>query len=346
MTLPLSLLDLASVPQGGTLSQTFRDSIALARAAEAAGYARVWYAEHHNIASVASSATAVLMAQVAAHTSKIRIGAGGVMLPNHSPLVIAEQFGTLETLHPGRIDLGLGRAPGGDAAVIRALRRDPRASDRFAGDVEELLSLLAAPDPARPLPVRAIPGEGTEVPVWILGSSLFGAELAAKLGLPFAFASHFAPAALMQAAEIYRTQFRPSAHLDQPYFMMSCNVIAAETEAEAQLQATTLLQTFTGLLTNRLERTPPPRADFEVPPAIRHHLDAMLQCTAIGTAEQVAATLSEYRRVLRPDELMLSMPFHDPAARITSARLTVEARDLITADGSSADGPSAGRATA
>ena len=214
MTVPFSMLDLARVTDGGNIAQSFGECVSTAQTAEALGYNRAWYAEHHNMDSVASSATSVLIAHIAAQTKTIRLGAGGIMLPNHSPLTIAEQFGTLETLHPGRIDLGLGRAPGGDQNVIRALRKDgPAAAQRFPQDVVELLSYLDAPDPDAPLPVRAIPGEGTQVPVWILGSSLFGAKLAALLGLPYAFASHFAPNKLFEAAETYRELFKPSDYL-------------------------------------------------------------------------------------------------------------------------------------
>jgi len=229
--LRLSMLDLAAVGSGETIAESFAGSVELARAAERCGYERVWYAEHHNIASIASSATAVLIAHVAAHTSTIRLGAGGVMLPNHSPLVIAEQFGTLAELHPGRIDLGLGRAPGSDQATFRALRRDPRASERFADDVVELQGFLGDESP---IPgITAIPGKGTHVPLYILGSSLYGAQLAAVLGLPYGFASHFAPDHLHDAVRIYRDRFRPSAYCPEPYVIAGVSVIAAPSEEEA-----------------------------------------------------------------------------------------------------------------
>jgi luciferase family oxidoreductase group 1 len=229
-----SILDLASVGSGESVRDALDGTVALARLAEQAGYGRVWYAEHHNIAAIASSATAVLIAHVAAHTSTIRLGAGGIMLPNHSPLVIAEQFGTLATLHPGRIDLGLGRAPGSDQPTMRALRRDPMAADTFPQDVVELQAFLA--DRTRIPHVHAIPGRGTNVPLYILGSSLFGAQLAAALGLPFAFASHFAPDALHPAVDIYRTRFEPSAELEHPYVIAGVNVVAAESEDAAAEQ--------------------------------------------------------------------------------------------------------------
>ncbi len=326
MTTPYSILDLARVTDGGSIAQSFEDCVTTAQAAEQLGYNRVWYAEHHNMASVASSATSVLIAHIAAQTKTIRLGSGGIMLPNHSPLTIAEQFGTLATLHPGRIDLGLGRAPGGDRNVIRALRKDgPAAAQRFPNDVVELMSLLAKPENASVnLGVRAIPGEGTEVPVWILGSSLFGAQLAAHLGLPYAFASHFAPQMLREAAEIYRRDFQPSTFLDKPYFMMACNVFAAETEDEATFHLSTLLQAFIGIITNTRGLIPAPVEGFEVPPELRPHLEAMLACTAAGTAEQVAEQMDSFKRELQPDEMILSMPFYDQAARIKSMELSME----------------------
>src|SRR5215216_6812907 len=229
---PLSILDLAAVGREESIAASFEGSVELARAAERAGYQRVWYAEHHNISSIASSATAVLIAHIAAHTETIRLGAGGIMLPNHSPLVIAEQFGTLETLHPGRIDLGLGRAPGSDQNTMRALRRDPLAADSFPQDVLELQGYLTGP--TRIQGVEATPGKGTDVPLYILGSSLFGARLAAQLGLPYAFASHFAPNALQDAVAIYRREFKPSAQLEAPYVIAGVNAVAADTTDEAQ----------------------------------------------------------------------------------------------------------------
>ena len=323
MTIPFSILDLARVTEGGTIAQSFEDCVSTAQAAERLGYKRVWYAEHHNMVSVASSATSVLIAHIAAQTKTIRLGSGGIMLPNHSPLTIAEQFGTLATLHPGRIDLGLGRAPGGDRNVIRALRKDgPAAAQRFPNDVVELISLLAKPENASvDLGVRAIPGEGTEVPVWILGSSLFGAQLAAHLGLPYAFASHFAPQMVREAAEVYRRDFQPSAYLDKPYFMMACNVFAAESEDEAKFHFTTLLQAFIGIITNTRGLIPAPVEGFSVPPELRPHVESMLACSAVGTKEQVHAQIENFKRELQPDEFIISMPFYDQAARLKSMEL-------------------------
>ena len=330
MSIPLSILDLARVVEGGNIAQSFDECVCTAQVAERLGYDRVWYAEHHNMASVASSATSVLIAHVAAQTKSIRLGSGGVMLPNHSPLTIAEQFGTLATLHPGRIDLGLGRAPGGDQNVIRALRKDgPAAAQRFPQDVVELLSYLSEPDADAPLPVRAIPGEGTQVPVWILGSSLFGAQLAAHLGLPYAFASHFAPRQLFDAAETYRREFQPSQYLDKPYFMMACNVFAAETEAEAQFHFSTLIQAFVGMVTNMRGLVKAPVHDLKVPPQIAAHVEPMLAGSAVGTPVQIAERLSSFYDQLQPDEFILSMPFYDQAARVKSMELTMGIRDQI-----------------
>src|SRR5476649_3046105 len=239
--IPFSVLDLSPVAMGGSAAQSLRNTLDLARHAEKWGYKRYWLAEHHSMPGIASAATSVVIGYVAGGTSTIRVGAGGIMLPNHAPLVIAEQFGTLESLHPGRIDLGLGRAPGTDQRTARALRRDMMDSaDRFPQDVVELLSYFQPAVPGHA--VRAYPGAGLSVPVWILGSSLFGAQLAAMLGLPFAFASHFAPQQLMQALEIYRSEFRPSAQLAKPYAMAGFNVIAADTDAEAELLSTSLQQ--------------------------------------------------------------------------------------------------------
>ncbi len=330
MSLPFSILDLARVVQGGSIAQSFAECVNTAQAAERLGYSRIWYAEHHNMINVASSATSVLIAHVASQTRTIRLGSGGVMLPNHSPLTIAEQFGTLATLHPNRIDLGLGRAPGGDQNVIRALRKDgPAAANRFPQDVIELLSLLGPHDPDAPLPVRAIPGEGTNVPVWILGSSLFGAQLAAHLGLPYAFASHFAPQQLFNAAETYRREFKPSAFLDKPYFMMACNVFAADTEAEAQFHFSTLVQAFVGMVTNSRGLVKPPVENLRVPPQIAAHVEPMLAGSAVGTPDQITTRLSSFYDRLKPDEFILSMPFYDQKARIKSMELTSDIKSKI-----------------
>lgn len=332
MSVPFSILDLARVIEGGDIAQSFKDCVSTAQTAETLGYKRVWYAEHHNMISVASSATSVLIAHIASQTNTIRLGAGGVMLPNHSPLTIAEQFGTLATLHPNRIDLGLGRAPGGDRGVIRALRKDSQASaNRFPSDVVELMDYLAPRDEAAPLDVRAIPGEGTQVPVWILGSSLFGAQVAAHLGLPYAFASHFAPQHLFEAVEIYRRDFKPSKYLDKPYFMMACSVFAAETEDEARFHFSSLVQSFVGMVTNQRGLVPAPIENLKVAPEIAAHVESMLAASCVGTADQVATRLSSFQEQLQPDEYIISMPFYDHAARLKSLELTMGIRERVGA---------------
>ncbi len=327
-TIPFSILDLAQVTAEGGPAKSFTDSVALAQQAEAAGYKRVWYAEHHNIAGVASSATSVLIAHIAAHTKSIRLGAGGVMLPNHAPLLIAEQFGTLATLHPERIDLGLGRAPGGDMAVIRALRKDKEhAGHSFPNDVIELINYLADPNTEHtPNSVRAIPGEGTKVPIWILGSSLYGAQLAAQLGLPYSFASHFAPNDLLGAAELYRREFKPSVFLDRPYFMMACNVFTADSDDEAHFQFSSLVQAFIGILTNTRGLAKPPTENLEIPAHIAPQLQNMLQISAVGAVDTVAEQLDLFCDKLQPDELILTKNFHGIDARLRSLELTMEAR--------------------
>jgi luciferase family oxidoreductase group 1 len=302
LAVPLSILDLAAVAREETVAESFAGSVELARAAERGGYRRVWYAEHHNISSIASSATAVLIAHVAAQTETIRLGAGGVMLPNHSPLVIAEQFGTLETLHPGRIDLGLGRAPGTDQRTWMALRRDPGASDRFPQDVVELQRFLGEEEP---LPgIRAIPGRGTHVPLFILGSSLFGAELAARLGLPYAFASHFAPRFLQEAIKLYRDGFKPSAQQPEPYVIAGVGVIAADTEedAAAQLQAARRVRARALFGRGRKLSEEDVTALLASPQAAA--VDEMLACTGVGTSDRVAAHLQGFAADSGADELM------------------------------------------
>ena len=318
MTLPLSILDLAPIVQGGDAGTALRHTLDLARHAEDWGYRRFWLAEHHGMPGVASAATAVVIAHVAAGTRTIRVGAGGIMLPNHAPLVIAEQFGTLAALHPGRIDLGLGRAPGSDHATLRALRRSPAAADTFPDDVLELMEWFR---PARPgQPVVAVPGAGTDVPIWILGSSLFGAELAAALGLPYAFASHFAPAAMTEALALYRSRFRPSERLERPYAMLGVNVFAAPTEAEARRLYTSLLQAFINLPRGQPGPLPPPDDGLEqrLSPADRHLIDHMLSCTVIGTPETVGRDLLAFAERTGADELMLTSQIFDHAARLRS----------------------------
>ncbi len=331
MNVPFSILDLAQIVEGGTAADSFAGSVGLAQKAEALGFNRVWYAEHHNIPGVASSATSVLIAHVAAQTKTIRLGSGGVMLPNHAPLLIAEQFGTLATLHPGRIDLGLGRAPGGDMGVIRALRKDyEQAANSFPNDVQELIHYLSKPEDTTASGVRAIPGEGTGVPVWILGSSLFGAQLAAQLGLPYAFASHFAPSHLLQAAEIYRRDFKPSRHLDAPYFMMACNVFAADTDAEAHFHFSTLVQAFVGIMTNQRGLARRPVENYEVPAHLAAQIQSMLQVSAVGTVETVAERLSVFNDLVKPDEIIIAKNFHDQSARLRSLELTMDIKDKLT----------------
>jgi luciferase family oxidoreductase group 1 len=324
MTPPLSVLDLAVVGPGETVAGSLAGCVETARRAEALGYRRVWYAEHHNMASIASSATAVLIAHVAAHTDRIRLGAGGIMLPNHSPLTIAEQFGTLASLHPGRIDLGLGRAPGTDQVTVHALRRDPRAAEHFPQDVVELQAFLG--DASRVPGVEATPGRGTHVPLYILGSSLFGAELAGLLGLPYAFASHFAPAALVDAVALYRRTFRPSAQLAEPYVIAGVNVIAADTtdEAQAQLAATrrARVKRMFGRGGRRLTDT---EADAVLGSPQAAFVDEMIRHTAVGTADEVAVALAEFARYADADELMTVHQGTTFATRLHSLELTATA---------------------
>ena len=324
-----SLLDLAPVPEGLSIADALRNTGDLARSAEDLGYHRYWLAEHHNMPGIASAATAVLVGHVAGLTRRIRVGSGGIMLPNHAPLAVAEAFGTLETLYPGRIDLGLGRAPGGDGAVMRALGAHPARAEAFAREVAELRALLGPAQAGRP--VRAFPGEGTEVPLWILGSSLHGAQVAADLGLPYAFASHFAPAALAQAFALYRARFTPSAELDRPHAMMAINVFAAATETEARRLQTTMQQAFYRLRTGRPGKLPAPVDDLAavVPPSAWPALDSALSVSAVGDPEQVAAQLSALVARYRPDEVILTGQIHDPAARQRSFEIAAAAMRRI-----------------
>jgi luciferase family oxidoreductase group 1 len=318
MTLPLSVLDLAPIVEGGDAALALRNSLDLARQVERWGFRRFWLAEHHGIPGVASAATSVVIGYIAGGTRSIRVGAGGIMLPNHAPLVIAEQFGTLASLYPGRIDLGLGRAPGSDQATVRALRRTPGAADSFPQDVVELMGWFRPPAPGQP--VQAVPGAGLDVPIWILGSSLFGAELAAALGLPYAFASHFAPAALHDALEVYRTRFRPSERLARPYVMLGVNVFAADTAAEAARLYTSLQQAFINLRRGRPGPLPPPDEglDERLAPGDRLLIDQMLSCTVVGTGEEVRRGLSAFAERTGADELMVTSQIHDHAARLRS----------------------------
>lgn len=319
-----SLLDLAPVPEGATIAQALANSGDLARHAEALGYHRYWLAEHHNMPGIASAATAVLIGHIAALTRRIRVGAGGIMLPNHAPYMVAEAFGTLAELHGPRIDLGLGRAPGTDMVTARALRRGLGQADSFAEDVRDLIAWLG---PERPdAPVRAFPGQGSQVPVWILGSSLYGAQLAAALGLPYAFASHFAPDALEAALATYRDAFRPSAQLARPHAMIAVNVFAAETDAEGARLRSTMQLAFARLRMGRPGRLPAPVDDIAeaLPPAILAGVNAALRISAVGSPDSVRAQLQAIIDRYRPDELILTGQIHDHAARKRSFEIAAE----------------------
>src|SRR5580658_2220437 len=322
-TTPLSVLDLAHVRQGGTAADAFTNTLEMARRAEEWGYKRFWLAEHHNISGVASAATSVLIAYVAGGTHKIRVGSGGIMLPNHAPLVIADQFGTLETLFPGRIDLGLGRAPGGDYAVTRALRKDLRANgDDFPALLEELRHYLAPAKPGQT--VTAFPGVGTNVPIWLLGSSGFSAALAAELGLPFAFAAHFQPDNLLAALDLYRRSFRPSEILDRPYAMAGIPVIAAETDEEAEFLATTPQQMFLNLIRNHPGPLAPPVKTIDWDPFEESAVASKLRAAIVGSRETVRGKLELFLAQTKVDELMIATTTFDPAARLRSYQIVAE----------------------
>jgi luciferase family oxidoreductase group 1 len=318
-----SVLDLAPVPEGSDAVQAMRNTTDLAQKAEALGYNRYWMAEHHNMLGIASAATSVLIGHVANNTKTIRVGAGGIMLPNHAPLQIAEQFGTLATLYGDRIDLGLGRAPGGDQAVYMALRRT--GSDNFPADVAELMGYLGDPQPDAA--VRALPGEGTHVPIWILGSSLYGAQMAAHYGLPYAFASHFAPAALEEAIYIYRRDFKPSAQLEQPYFMLAANVFGAETDAEGAYLRTSMQQAFARMHTGTRGKLPRPVEDIDavIGESMRRNVEPMLKVSATGAPDTVRAQLSDLIDTYKPDEMILTGQIHDHAARVKSFEIAAAA---------------------
>ncbi len=323
--IPYSILDLAPVCEGSDAAQAFRNSLDLARHAEALGYTRFWLAEHHNMPGIASAATSVLIGHVAGGTRTIRVGAGGVMLPNHSPLQVAEQFGTLASLYPGRIDLGLGRAPGTDQATARALRRYFDGAEEFPRDVQEVLHYF---EPAQPgQAVRAVPGAGLDVPVWILGSSLFGAQLAAALGLPYAFASHFAPDAMDQALATYRQKFRPSEYRQTPRAMLGLNVVAAETDAEARRLFTTAQQSFVNLRRGKPGLIPPPIDDIEAywQPHEKAGVAQALACSVVGGPETVKRGIAEFIGRHQPDELMLVANVYDHDARLRSFEIAAQA---------------------
>ena len=329
MRIPLSILDLAPILRGQTVSDSIAASVALAQRAEQHGYRRVWYAEHHNMPTIASSATSVLIAHVGAHTSEIRLGSGGVMLPNHSPLTIAEQFGTLEAMYPGRIDLGLGRAPGSDQNTTYALRRDPAASESFPQDVLELQAYLAGK--TRVPGVDAIPGKGSNVPLYVLGSSMFGASLAAALGLPYAFASHFAPQALEAAVAAYRRDFRASEQLDQPYVIAGVNVVAADTLSAAQENLQAARRTMATGLFGRGRTFTDEEADVLLSQGAGQHVDSMFTHTAVGTPDDVREHLERFRALADADELIVAHQSPTPEGRLRSVELTAQAMESVAA---------------
>lgn len=327
--IPFSVLDLAPITEGSNPTEAFARSLDLARHAERLGYQRYWLAEHHNMPGIASAATAVLIGYVAGGTSTIRVGAGGIMLPNHAPLQVAEQFGTLASLYPGRIDLGLGRAPGTDHATARALRRYFDSADAFPQDVGELLAYFEPATAGQP--VRAVPGAGIDVPVWLLGSSLFSARLAAALGLPFAFASHFAPDAMDDALAIYRRDFRPSARLQQPHAMLGINVVASSDDAEARRLFTTQQQSFVNLRRGRPGLIPPPIDDIEAfwTPTEKFGVEQALACAVVGGEATVHEGLAAFIARHRPDELMITTNVFDHAARCRSYEIAARVRDAL-----------------
>lgn len=320
----LSILDLVPVVQGGTPGDALRRSLDLAQHAERFGYTRYWVAEHHNMTGIACSATSVVIGHLAGGTKTIRVGAGGIMLPNHSPLVIAEQFGTLASLYPGRIDLGLGRAPGTDQLTWRALRRDPEAAERFPQDVLELQALLAPAQEGQR--IQAVPGAGTEVPLWILGSSTFGAQLAAALGLPYGFASHFAPADLLDALQVYRAEFKPSVQQGKPYAMIGATVVAADTDAEAHRQFTTIQQRATNMLRGYRGPAQPPIDDIETywTPREKPHVVRMLHVSIVGGPERIREGFSRLIEATKADELMVVCALYDHQARLRSYEILAD----------------------
>jgi luciferase family oxidoreductase group 1 len=323
--IPFSILDLAPVPSGSTISDSFANSKALAQQADNLGYHRYWLAEHHNMPGIASAATSLLISHLAAATSRIRLGAGGIMLPNHSPLVIAEQFGTLATLYPNRIDLGLGRAPGSDQLTARALRRNRmETEDQFPSDILELQQYFGPVKPNQT--VQAVPGQNLNIPLWILGSSLYGAQLAAHMGLPYAFASHFAPAMMEQAAALYRREFKPSAQLDKPYLMLALNVFAAETTAEAHRLFTSPQQQFVNLVRGVPGLLPAPVGDIDQiwQTHEKAYVEKALACSVIGNPAEVKQGILNFIATHQPDELMLTAMMHDPKGRQKSFKIAAE----------------------
>lgn len=332
--IPFSVLDLSPIPAGYTAADALRNTLDLARHAERLGFKRYWLAEHHNMTGIASAATAVVIGHVASGTSTIRVGSGGVMLPNHSPLVIAEQFGTLASLYPGRIDLGLGRAPGTDQVTARALRRDlASSSEHFPQDVLELRAYFDDAQPGQA--IRAVPGEGLKVPLWILGSSLFGAQLAALYGLPFAFASHFAPEHMERALSLYRERFEPSQQLDRPYAMLAINVIAAETDAEARWLFTSQQQSFTNLRRGVPGPLPPPIDDIDAfwSPVERSLASQILRYSQVGSRDTVERGIGEFIAAYQPDELMITGHIYDHAARVRSFGIAAAIHERLAVTG-------------
>jgi luciferase family oxidoreductase group 1 len=332
-SIPVSILDLANIIQGDqSAGDAFKRSVLFAQHTERLGYKRYWFAEHHNMESVASAATALLIGHVAQNTASIRVGSGGIMLPNHAPLIIAEQFGTLESLYPGRIDLGLGRAPGTDGATALALRRNLSSNvDSFPGDVVELLQYLGPEE--KQGKVRAIPGVGTEVPVWLLGSSTYSAQLAAQLGLPFAFASHFSPAQLFQALQVYHSTFKPSAYLQEPYSMACVNVVIADTYEEAQYLSTSLYQLALGLIRNKRRPMQPPVEDMERlwSPEEKAAVNQMFYYSFVGSLGTVGKELSDFAQNTGVDEIMISTPVYDVRAKLRSFELTASLFKTVSA---------------
>ncbi len=327
--IPLSILDLAPVFEGSTPADSLKNSLDLAQHAEKWGYNRFWLAEHHNMVGIASAATSVVIGHIAGGTKTIRVGAGGIMLPNHSPLVIAEQFGTLEALYPGRIDLGLGRAPGTDQRTLRALRRSPAEAENFSQDVAELQIYLG--DTYEGQIIQAVPGGGSHIPLWILGSSLFGAQFAAAMGLPYAFASHFAPDALMQAIQVYRSQFQPSGQLSKPYIMLAANVFAAETDQEAQYHFTTIQQQFAKLRRGNPGKLPKPIHSIEevLSPAEMAGVNHALSCSFVGSKATVKEQLTQFIKKTAPDEIMATGAIYDHTARLRSFEILAEIKNEI-----------------
>ena len=330
--IPFSILDLSPIPKGGTAAVALRNTLELAQHAERLGFHRYWLAEHHNMPGIASAATAIVIGHVAAGTNTLRVGSGGIMLPNHAPLIIAEQFGTLASLYPGRIDLGLGRAPGTDKLTAQALRRDLATSaEQFPRDVQELQHYFAPAEPKQR--IRAIPGAGLDVPIWLLGSSLFSAQLAAMLGLPFAFASHFAPDDLMQALDLYRSGFQPSAQLERPYVMVAANVLAADTDEEARRHFTSQQQSFINLRRGMPGQVPPPIDDIDAywSPAEKAMVEHSLACSFVGNAPTVEQGLRTFIAATQPDEVMITAHIYHQAARLRSIELVAQVRDRLAA---------------